>query len=229
MKKTMKKGKRQERKFQQQFSAFVLLLIIKLELAKLSVGDKIVEAREIVRKMLGNLNFPDPDPSLADVTLAIDALEVAEGAMPGGPEVTIIRDERLAEFNTKMSDLRNYVEFKSKGNREIGASSGMKIRDSYSPVGILSATEWVKARNGASIGSIVLKWKVVNKNSGYRVELSTNPAQGWPIVVEAEKALANISGLIPGEKYYIRIATLSRVGFDGYSEIIAIRLTLPLE
>ncbi|MBL0308178.1 MAG: fibronectin type III domain-containing protein [Bacteroidetes bacterium] len=223
MKKTMKKGKRQLRSLQQQFSAIVLLLIIKLELARLSVSDKIIEAREIVRKMMGNVNFPDPDPTLADVTTAIDALEIAEGAMPGGPEVTIIRNERLAEFNTKMSDLRNYVEFKSKGNREVGASSGMKIRTSKNPVGILPAPEWVKIKSGVVDGSVALRWKANTKSSGYRVEMTTDPAQGWPTTFDTEKANINIDNLTPGIKYYFRIATLSHAGYYGYSLAITFR------
>lgn len=222
-----KTGKRKERSLRAEFTLFIYIIFVKLSLYNLSVSAILTYGRRIVSMMTGNPNFPTPEPPLADVTVSLDGLQVAEEAMPGGPEATDLRNVRLEEVKQKLNDLRNYVEFIAKGNSTIILSSGMEYRSANTPVGILPAPEPVTGKNGVAVGSVKLKWKRVPKNTGYRVEATTNPSEGWPIVVEAEKASTTIYGLTPGTKYYFRIATLSHAGYEGYSATIPVRVNLP--
>jgi hypothetical protein len=48
---------------------------IKLNLSRLSLSQKIDKARQIVKALTGNPDFPTPTPALADVTGAIDDLD----------------------------------------------------------------------------------------------------------------------------------------------------------
>lgn len=229
MKKNQKKsGRKAKRTTRQQVAAFIFATIVKLSFGQLSVPAKINLARHIINMMTGNAYFPDVNPSLADIAAAADALELAQENRFNGSAAIIIRNIREKELDVLMSDVQAYVEYKAQGNPEIVLSAGMMVRDPKNRIGFLPATEWVRAKNAPDYGDVDLRWKAVRKSTGYRIEGSRNMAEGWPMVWESEKASVRISGLIPGEVYYFRIATLSRAGYDGYSEPIAIRLKLPV-
>ncbi|MBL0311068.1 MAG: fibronectin type III domain-containing protein [Bacteroidetes bacterium] len=210
-----------------QLAAFIMSFIVKIGFLKLTVEQKIVRARAVLAAMTGNPNFTTPSPTLADVTTAVDALELAQQNLPGGPDETEIRDIREQELDVLMSNLQIYVEGEAQGNPEIVLSSGMETRNAQSPIGILLAPETAIAKQGADEGSVKLKWKSVKKNSGYRVEGSTDPLLGWPMVYQAEKASLKVFDLVPGTKYYFRVATLSRYGYEGFSPVVTIRVALP--
>lgn len=214
------------RSVERHLAAFIMAFIVKLGFLRLTVEQKIVRARAVVAAMTGNPNFPTPLPTLADVTTATDALELAQQALPGGPAATEIRDIRERELDRLMSDLQVYVESVAQGDAEIVLSSGMELRDPQSPVGILAAPAELTIKQGPAEGSVKLKWTSVRKNSGYRVEGTTNPSEGWPMVYQSEKARLGIYDLEPGTKYYFRVATLSRAGYEGYSPIATVRINL---
>lgn len=209
------------------FTLIMMAFIVRLGFLRLTVPQKIVKTRGVVTSMTGNPNFPSPVPSLADVTVAVDALELAEQALPGGPDETEIRDLREQELDMMMSNLQVYVENIAQGDPEIVLSSGMDLRDTQSPIGILPAPETVTAKQGAAEGSVKLRCKVVKKALGYRIEGTTDPAQGWPMVYQSAKASIRIYDLTPGTKYYFRFATLSHAGYEGYSPVVTIRPNLP--
>lgn len=192
---------------------------MKLSFTTLSPAQQVLKAREIVSKMTGNPHYPTPTPSLADVTIAIDALDVAERAMDGSRAKTIIRNLRRNELEALMTKLQYYVQFASGGDVEIIMTSGMGANDVRTAIGFLPAPEWMKGKDGVELGSLDLRWNAVPKNSGYRVEYTTNPSEGWPIVLESEKASMTITGLTPGVVYYFRIATLSRAGRGNYTPV----------
>lgn len=229
MKKNQKKsGRKAKRTPRQQVAVIIFAFIVKLSFSRLTVTQKINLARAIINAMTGNPYFPNPSPSLADVAAATDALELAQEDMPGGPEATVIRNIREQALDVLMSNLQIHVEDVAKGNPEIVVSAGMQVRSPKNPIGILPVPNLVEAKNRQAYGEIDLKWTAVKKSSGYRIEGSRNMEEGWPMVWESEKASIRIVGLIPGEVYWFRVATLSHAGYSGYSEPIAIRLKLPL-
>ena len=209
----------------QPWHSLILAFIVRLGFYLLTPAEKVVRARSIIGSMTGNPYFPAPVPTLADLQTAVDALELAQQALPGGPDDTEIRNLRERELDVMMSNLQNYVEFTAQGDPEMVLSSGMELRDPRSPVGILPPTETVIARPGVASGSVKLKWKPVRKSSGYRVEATEDPSQGWPMVYNVEKASLKIFGLTPGTKYYFRVATLSHAGYEGYSPVASMRAT----
>lgn len=204
---------------------FILAFIVRLGFYLLTPTEKVNRARAIIASMTGNSYFPAPLPTLADLAAAADALELAQQALPGGPDDTEIRNIRERELDEMMSNLQNCVEFIAQGDPEIVLSAGMELRDPRSPIGILPPPETVTAKPGVASGSVRLRWKPVRKSSGYRVEVTTDPAQGWPMVYNVEKASLKIFDLIPGTKYYFRIATLSHAGYEGYSPVATMRAT----
>ncbi|MBL0310615.1 MAG: fibronectin type III domain-containing protein [Bacteroidetes bacterium] len=223
IKKAMKKASKEEAA-----ELFAIILFnVKLNFTNLTPKEQIGKARDIVTKMTGNAFFPDPNPTLADVTTAIDALAVADQAMDRSRAKTIVRNARRLELEQIMQKLQYYVQYTSGGNPEIIITSGMDVNDMKNPLGFLPAPANVRAVNGGLVGTVDLRWDAVAKKTGYRIEVSMNPSEGWPIVMEAAKASATITDLTPGVTYYFRIATLSRAGYNTFSAFCLIRVNLP--
>lgn len=223
IKKAMKKASKEEAA-----ELFAIILFnVKLNFTNLTPGQQIIKARDIVTKMTGNPHFPTPNPALADVTIAIDAFAAAEGAMDRSRAKTIVRNARRVELEKIMQKLQYYVQYTSGGNPEIIVTSGMDVNDVRNPLGFLPAPAEVIGKNGGLLGTVDLRWKAIPKKTGYRIEGTTNPSEGWPIVLEAAKASATITDLTPGVTYYFRVATLSHAGYNAFSPFCVIRVNLP--
>ncbi|MBL0309279.1 MAG: fibronectin type III domain-containing protein [Bacteroidetes bacterium] len=206
----------------------MVLCIVKLGFKDLSITKKTSLSDKIVRKMTDNSYFLNPMPTLASVSTAISELRQAQAKLPGSKELTIIRNQKEKALNKKMAQLQAYVEAVADGNPEIVLSSGMNLRDQRSPIGYLPFTEWIKGKDGAEDGSYELRWKVVKKASGYRIEITDELVKGWKRVLITKKASITVRKLKPGVRYNLRIATLSSKGFDGYRTGYAFRPKLPL-
>lgn len=205
----------------------MILYMVKLNFTKLTPEEQIMKANAIISKITNNPHFPNPEPSMAEMIQSVNEFSVAQRAMNNSKKAKYARDAKRDQLEEKMGLLQDYVQFASKRNPEIIMSSGMDVRDLRQPVGFLPAPVGIKGKNMGLIGNIKLQFKPVPKSSGYRIEGTTNPEEGWPLVMETEKASVLINDLKPGGLYYFRIATLSRAGYDGYSQIFMIRIHLP--
>ncbi|MBL0309130.1 MAG: DUF4398 domain-containing protein [Bacteroidetes bacterium] len=194
--------------------SFILVFIVAVtRLRGKSVAQIIIFVRNVVAMMNGNPNFVDPQPTLADLTMAIDALAAAEQAMDGSRAKTIVRNARLKEVKFMLSEELTYVNLISRGNAEVGVTSGFDIRDAKSVVGLLAHPELFVAYTTTVEGQVKLKWNSVKKRSSYIIEYALNP--GPDAVkgnVECTKANTILNGLTSGALFYFRIATISTGG-----------------
>src|SRR4051812_24225383 len=77
-----------------------IMLLAKLGFAQMTPTVKVSTARHIVDAMTGNPNFTTPNPSLASVTAAADALEAAQAALDGTLIKTYDRNTAQTALNT---------------------------------------------------------------------------------------------------------------------------------
>ncbi|MBL0309062.1 MAG: fibronectin type III domain-containing protein [Bacteroidetes bacterium] len=197
----------------------IFLFISKLALSDLSVSAKITKARRIVTMSTGNPNVPSPTPTLADITIAVDALAEAEEWMPGTKAQTIERNNREKALDTLLVRYQRYVEFTADGDPGIVLSTGIDIRDANSPVGILEIPSDFSAINTRVKKQVKLKWKPVKKRISYVVEYTIDPIGDGPFFnVECTRAAISLNGLNSDVKYYFRVATISTAGSSGFTE-----------
>src|SRR5690348_14559287 len=87
---------------------------IRLNLKKLSVTDKIAKGRHIVTAMSNNGTFPTPNPSLTEVTAALDELSQAFALVQSAKsEVStrvVTQDNAVAKVDQALTKLAAYVE-----------------------------------------------------------------------------------------------------------------------
>ncbi|MBL0308281.1 MAG: hypothetical protein IPP77_00830 [Bacteroidetes bacterium] len=76
----------------------VICFMVKLGFDAKSVAKQLYTSRDVIGCMNGNPNFPSPLPTLADITTAADALELAQNNMrttPGGKSIRDLRRQEL--------------------------------------------------------------------------------------------------------------------------------------
>ena len=71
---------------------------------------KLQRTSEIITAMTGNANFPIPNPDLADVQTALDALATAyQSALDGGKSAKAEQRTKDSDLKNLLRPLRNYV------------------------------------------------------------------------------------------------------------------------
>ncbi|MGB4776389.1 MAG: fibronectin type III domain-containing protein [Daejeonella sp.] len=195
------------------------MALITISFKNSSDQDFLVDAGQIKFSMTGNANFPDPNPSLDEIQEGIDEYSAALDNMGNGTGATLIKEEKRAKLEKKLKKLGLYVESAADGNAVIAESSGFKLRDKGSPVGVL-AKAYLKVVPGPAKGSLHLSVDKVRGAKMYQFEykLSSDTSNdSWKIVVNSQTSVV-ISNLVSGEEYVFRVAGLGTNPTRVYSD-----------
>lgn len=191
---------------------------IKIGFSNLSILAQIARARDIVNKMTGNASFPTPNPTLADFTIAIDALDLAYTEALNRDKTKIAtRNIRRTEMLTLAKLLSYYVQDVSAGNEEVILSSGYDVvrRGDVGPVGqVLN----LHTRNGYFLGSFGALWDRVTGAGAYIVEISDD-GETFRLFRVALSTRVEITGLEPGQLYYVRVSAVGKSGHGVPSDV----------
>jgi hypothetical protein len=197
---------------------------VKIAFKGLTVPEKIEKARSIVDKMNGNASFTTPDPTLAEVTKAINDLEAAQNkAADGGKTNTAIMHQRDKDLLVLITSLAGYVQSVSRGDELVILSSGFEIagRGSINNAP-LPAPLGLHVVNGVLEGQLVLTWKKVKGALNYVVQQANDPLTGsnddFETLAPSSKTKYTVNDLQAGKKYWFRIAAIGISGVGAYSD-----------
>lgn len=189
---------------------------VKLGLARMNPADKTAFAFHVVSQMTGNIHFPSPDPSLADVSGASAALHQAiDNAADGSAYFKAVRDKKEEQLDELLTGLGFYVERIAKGNEEVILSAGMHVkakgRRQKQKFEVLNAGE----------GKFLLRTKA-EKNASYIWFVSTNPADenSWKQVDITLQSSLLLNSFESGKKYWFRSMTITHKGKLPFTQTI---------
>lgn len=197
---------------------------IKLNLASLTISEKIARAQQIVSALTGNANFISPQPSLSSVTSAINnlnaAFAAAQTARSDAKNKTTIQSQMEEALDGALSQLANYVESISGDDETKITSAGMDVREAKSAVGDLTAPTGLEAAAGDRDGEIDLTWDKVKGAVSYVIERSADPptATSWSHAAVATRSQTTVGGLTSGTKYWFRVAAVGTNGQSPWSD-----------
>jgi len=195
---------------------------LKMGFSRLTTLAKIERFQTIIGLMTGNVNFTSPNPTLANCALAKDAARTAyDNSRDGGRLLTAILRQRMKEMMALVNQLAAYVENVAGGDALIILSSGFDVvqRGDAPPVGQVVG---IRTQNGISLGSISVVWDKVPSAGAYVVEISETSAAGpFQFYRVALKASMDLTGLVPGKTYWIRIYAVGRFE-DGLPSDISV-------
>lgn len=200
---------------------------IKLNLHRLTIPEKTARAQQIVAAMTGNANFTTPQPTLTQVSAAIDELDAAylaaQTARQDAKNKTTTQNQKEEALDAALTQLAGYVESVTGGDEAKITSAGMDVRAQQTATGDLPAPEGLNATAGDRDGEIDLSWDKVDKARSYVVERSPDPpaATTWQHAAVSTKSQTTVGGLTSGTKYWFRIAALGPNGQSPWGNPVA--------
>jgi hypothetical protein len=197
---------------------------IRLDLRSLSVPAKIAKGRQIVTAMTDNKNFPNPTPSLSDVTAAVDGLAQASTQVQlARAEVTtqtVNQNNAESKLDQVLTQLAGYVESVAGKDDTLITSIGMETKALPSTPTLPNVPQGLTAATGDHDGVLFLSWKPVTNAKSYVIESSTDPATltSWEHAAIATSATKTITNLKSGTRFWFRVAAVGAGGQSGWSE-----------
>ncbi|HMF57845.1 MAG TPA: fibronectin type III domain-containing protein [Pyrinomonadaceae bacterium] len=198
---------------------------IKLNFKDLSIPEKVARARQIVTALTNNTDFPSPQPTLAQVSAAINDLDTAyteaQAARQEAKARTSAQNQKEDAVDRAVSRLASYVESASDGDETKIKGAGLDTRTvGSSSSDEITAPAALAATAGNHEGEIDLHWDKVSKARSYVIEMSADPptVTSWQHKAVSLKSQATVEGLTSGTKYWFRVAAVSTNGQSGWSD-----------
>lgn len=174
-------------------------------------------------KMTDNANYPTPNPSIAVLTAARQALESANAAAAdGGHSAHLAKRMAVATLKGLLRDLAGHVTSVSSGDETMIVSSGFDVRKRTEAIGKLSAAGDLVARFTNFHGEVDLNWNVVRGAHLYQVYVNAlDPADEgkWEMSGITTKSRHLVSGLETGKFYWFRVQAVGTAGYSPMSDI----------
>lgn len=180
-------------------------------------SDFIAYGRDIVTSMTGNVNFPTPDPTLAAVTAALDAAQLAIQKYAIGQITKDARDLKIKAAEDMVMNLIRYAEYTAGGDMEKATSTLIKMRKApiAHPIPAMPATVGGKS---VAQGRVDLKWVKVQFAATYMIEMSSDNGQTWQFVDAVGRTTYTINGLNSVKMYLFRVKACNAAGESGWSD-----------
>lgn len=198
---------------------------IKLNLSRIPVSEKIDKARQIVRALTGNPDFPTPTPPLASVTTATNDLDTATGAAQASRQEakakTTDQNDKEDVLDKLLTQLAAYVESVAGDDQKKIQGAGMDTRaPSVSATEPPAPPSALAATAGDHDGEIDLSWDTTTGAKSYAIEKSSDPPTptSWAHAGISTKSSATITTLASGTRYWFRVAAVGTSGQSGWSD-----------
>ena len=182
------------------------------------VSALITYAQGIVKGMTNNASFPNPTPTLAQVTTAIDELQAAEtAALTRAKGAAAIRNEKHTALVALLQQLRSYIQAAADANVENGASiiqsAGIQVRKV--PV---HAARVFAAKPAAVSGSVVLHAVSAARRASYEWQYSTDGGKTWITAPVTLQSKTTIAGLAAGATVLFKYRPVTKAGEGDWSQ-----------
>jgi hypothetical protein len=175
-------------------------------------------AKAIVQALSGNVSFPNPTPTLAEVTTAITALETAEAlAISRIKGAVAARNDKRRTLVALMQELKAYVQKVADANQENGAaliqSAGMNVKKAaVRKPRIFAITQ------GAVSGAVKVVVPAAGRRAAYDWEWSTDGGKTWQLAPSTMQAKTSLVGLAAGTTVTVRYRAVTKAGEADWSQ-----------
>lgn len=193
---------------------------INTSFSKYTDPELILKGHLVVKSLTDNVYFPTPDPTLAAIKAAADALEVAMVEAKEAPSEAKImaREIKREELRNLLKRLALYVQYAAKEDGEALATSGFSLTKDPEPVGALAKPQNFMVEP-SDIGAVKLSVKTIDNARGYQFENRKKGAEKWDVVVDTKSKII-ITGLESGVQYEFRVTGISAAPQRTYSNVL---------
>ena len=182
------------------------------------------KGRNHVTMLTGNLAFPTPTPTLASITAACNALDVANQAFDfnRGKVEKQTRDTAFTALKDLIRELGGYVQANCNGDKDLILSTGFDTRRPNDPVGPLNAPQNLRVLVAAYPGRLDVRWNGVRGRLLYQLYMTAiDPLDpiGWKLLLQSSKNRHTIDDLQSNTTYTFRTVALGTAGPSPVSDI----------
>lgn len=170
----------------------------------------IIRASEIVAAMKGNAWFPKPNPPLAKVQTAIDALsKAAADALSNTVGLATRRNDAQKKLSDLLHRLKAYVQGVANDNAE-HAVAIIESAAMYVVGRKVLAKPLLQVLPAGVSGSVRLVARAVAKEASYLWEKSEDGGKTWIRIRRTAQAKTQVKDLVPGKRYGFRFQAATR-------------------
>jgi hypothetical protein len=182
----------------------------------------IAYAQGIVKAMTGNPSFPNPQPTIAVVTAAIDDLVAAESAALARTKGAVaVRNEKRIVLVPLLQQLRGYVQTTADANIDNSASiiqgAGLAVRKTA-----IRPPRGFNARPGAVSGTARLVAASAARRSSYEWQYSIDGGKTWVTAPVTLQAKTTVLGLTPGASVQFKYRPVTKTGEGDWSQSVSL-------
>lgn len=180
-------------------------------------------ATNVVDNMTGNLDFPDPDPPLADITTAKNNFSAAYYQVYNGNRTYMPQKRSTRSILIKLLKKEGlYVELVGNNVETVLASSGFEIYNTdYPPSPGSNIPVIQKAGDTGIVGKSLLKLGKVKHAVVYELRYTKDEVLAnatWVNLICQTQTQFEITGLVPGVEYWFQARSISTKGGSGWSD-----------
>jgi len=186
-------------------------------------GDFSSIASSIINQMTDNPDFPNPTPSIAELTAAKNSYMTSLlAALTGNRSDIADKKVKRQLLTTLLQSLASYINFTSGGDKSKLLTTGFEISRDAEPA-IISKPEKLQVINGLNSGVLQVSVKAVKGAKAYLHEYATAEAMkagNWQALTTTQSWIT-FKNLEAGKTYYCRVAAVGSKGQIVYSDPIA--------
>jgi len=174
--------------------------------------------RNVVAKVTGNVLLPNPIPSLADISAALDKFEAdILAARDGGHLPIAVMHDTEIMIDKMFRSLAHYVERIADGDETIILSAGFQATKDVAT----RVKSPLTARDGDHSGSIKLDYKANERAGSYIIhwckDALPTTESGWEVLAYVTQTSYVLHNLVVGSYYYFRVAAVTPDGVTEFS------------
>lgn len=183
---------------------------------------KHVHASTIYTNMVGNPNFPDPTPSMAEFHTAIVQLEGAiVAALDRGRTAIVLKNTAEKKLSEMITRLAAYVNSVCMGDAAMILSSGFHLSKRPEPISKIPAPRYARVKATAFRSQLLIKWEPVSGAIAYVVEeaVAANTIDAsWQHVEVTTNASLVLNDRRQDEPHAFRIRAVGRRVQSAYAD-----------
>jgi hypothetical protein len=198
--------------------------IVACNLSNLTILEKIAKGQNIITLSTNNPNVPGNTAAVAALSTAQQALVAANAAADQARDIskqrTAARDTALATWAGTVTNLAAVTQNATGGDADKILTTGFDVKaEASTPQPVGQVTD-VRVNFNGMPGYSKLVWKRESNADAYVVQRSPDPITeaSWANQGTVTEAKFEGNGVVPGQKYWYRVAGVNRLGQGPWSE-----------
>jgi len=197
-----------------------------LNFKDLTVPEQVINTRNIINHTRDNIDFPNPVPSLADITASVDLLEsnYLKASDKDHQFVTAMNRQEKNHYALMMRFV-GYVQVESGGDKVKIQGTALDVKRSGGKSKRLGAVTNLRQLKWEKEKEVRMRWNLLKGARSFVSQTSANDRKGWEYTDFAGTKTTLVIGKLVSESHiWVRIAGINSMGIGAWSNPVRVRV-----